>query len=559
MFTVANLILMLEPYLLGKFLNILQQGGENIILESAIFLGLLFSLDFFHWLLHGPARCMERVTAFKISKNFTEQMFIVVTQLPLKWHKDNHSGKTINKITKASMAIRSFMDESFVYLQSLVPFVVSAGAIIIIMKWYGAFVLLFSVFVIFIISKFDKFLVAATHEINRKDHKVASTFFDYVSNIVTVITLRLEKLAKTELIKKITNIFPISKKQFIINEWKWFSVNALINLLRFFVVITYLYTSYKTDGVILVGSLMMLYEYVRRFTDVFYGIAWKYENLVMTSTHIMTVDSILNAHEKLYYKTNVDHIKNWNDVKIRNLCFKYEDEKHHVHTLKNISLDLKKGLKIAFVGESGSGKSTLMSIMRGLDEVDKVNLNVDGREFNDLKVLSRATTLIPQDPEIFENTIEYNISMGISAKKDEILKSVELAVFDKALKRLPKGLKTNIRERGVNLSGGEKQRLALARGIFASKNSSIILMDEPTSSVDSTNEFKIYKNLFKHFSDKCVISSIHKLHLLNLFDIVYVLDKGELVEQGSFAELIKKNGVLKKQWDNYEDSLGSNK
>ena len=107
------------------------------------------------------------------------------------------------------------------------------------------------------------------------------------------------------------------------------------------------------------------------------------------------------------------------------------------------------------------------------------------------------STLIPQDPEIFDNTIEYNITAGLSHRVEDVEIAAEIACFSKVLARLSDGLQTDIKEKGVNLSGGEKQRLALARGVFAARDSSLILLDEPTSSVDPVNEAEIYRNLFR--------------------------------------------------------------
>jgi ABC-type multidrug transport system fused ATPase/permease subunit len=132
---------------------------------------------------------------------------------------------------------------------------------------------------------------------------------------------------------------------------------------------------------------------------------------------------------------------------------------------------------------------------------------------------------------------------------------MELARFTPVLQRMPHGLNTDIREKGVNLSGGEKQRLALARGILATKDSSILLLDEPTSSVDAQNELLIYKNIFREYHHKCIISSIHRLHLLDMFDKVYVLDHGKIVQQGSFRELRSQPGSFARLWEHYQRKM----
>jgi ABC-type multidrug transport system fused ATPase/permease subunit len=120
------------------------------------------------------------------------------------------------------------------------------------------------------------------------------------------------------------------------------------------------------------------------------------------------------------------------------------------------------------------------------------------------------------------------------------------------VERLPKKLDSSIVEKGVNLSGGEKQRLALSRGLLASHGKSIILLDEPTSSVDSRNERIIYEGIFKTFTEQTIISSIHRLHLLSLFDHVVLFANGKIIDQGTFAELLKRSGVFQDMWDKYQ-------
>lgn len=553
MFVVGNLILMVEPYFLGKFFNAIQIGGPQIIRNAATFLGVLVLIEFSFWVFHGPARVMERTLAFQMTRNFSDKMFTIITKLPLKWHKDHHSGDTIDKVNKASKALRDFTEEAYVYVESIIRVVASVVAIGFIMGWDGALLLIFGGLVFFIIFKFDGFLTWTLSRINRKEHRVAAVLFDYISNISTIITLKLERMAKKEYLKRINKVFPIFKKHSSINEVKWFTVSMLMSFAVFVVIMLYVYRGYTLEGTVMVGSMVMLYEYMKKFVDVFYGIAWKYEKLVMCSTNMAAVRDILNDYEELYSHRGVRQISDrWRKIAIRNLYFKYEDQKHHMHTLRDINIDLEKGKKIALVGASGSGKSTLMSILRGLTFTDRINMTVDGKSYNDLRALSDTTTLIPQDPEIFENTIEYNISMGIPHERKELNRVVRMACFDKVVEALPMGLETDIREKGVNLSGGEKQRLALARGIFAGEDSTIILLDEPTSSVDSGNELKIYANLFDKFGDKCIISSIHRLHLLEFFDTIYVFKKGEIVESGNLQTLVRTKGLLAEMMRAYE-------
>tara|TARA_Y100000590_G_scaffold426349_1_gene535337 strand:- start:1443 stop:1871 length:429 start_codon:yes stop_codon:yes gene_type:complete len=122
------------------------------------------------------------------------------------------------------------------------------------------------------------------------------------------------------------------------------------------------------------------------------------------------------------------------------------------------------------------------------------------------------------------------------------------SAFESVLSRLPFGLKTDIREKGVTLSGGERQRLALARGLLAARKSSILLLDEPTSSVDIMNERHIYQHIFDSFKEKTLISSLHRLHLLNEFDTIIVMNQGKIEQIGSFTSLLNQRGLFQKIW-----------
>jgi ATP-binding cassette subfamily B protein len=120
-----------------------------------------------------------------------------------------------------------------------------------------------------------------------------------------------------------------------------------------------------------------------------------------------------------------------------------------------------------------------------------------------------------------------------------------MAQLRPVIAKLPRGLDTSVMERGVSLSGGEKQRLALARGLLAAKDCDILLLDEPTSSVDNTNEIRIHEQVFDRFKDKTIISSVHRLHLLDRFDYIYLFSKGKIIGEGTYKE-IKKNAVFRR-------------
>lgn len=172
-----------------------------------------------------------------------------------------------------------------------------------------------------------------------------------------------------------------------------------------------------------------------------------------------------------------------------------------------------------------------------------------------MNAIANTVTLFPQEPEIFENTIAYNITLGLPFDDAEIQEVCSVARFSEVVKNLPKGLDTSIQEKGVNLSGGQRQRLALARGVLAARVSDIVLLDEPTSSVDPKTELAIYRSLLREFADKAVVSTLHRLHLLPLFDYVYIMKDGMVIDEGSFSDLLQRSLVFQTMWAHQKDVM----
>ncbi len=553
MFVIGNLIDSTRPLVLAYVINILQQGGADLIEKVLWGLGAYAGIGVVFWMFHGPARYLERIAGFQSTKAYADHLYKLVVSYPLQWHRDNHSGSTIDRITKSYQALHDFSNNGYGLIQTVISIIMALVFIIWIFPLGGIISVITAGAMIWVIKGFNRGLTRTTKEKNEKRHFFQAGLFDYVSNSLTIITLRMEGRTAKELLSRAGKIFPPFRENVIINEQKWFTNSILAGGLRFIIILAYVLYHQRIENPIMIGLMVALFQYADKFSWGFVALVREQENIILGNANLEAAKPILEAEKKFIKRaTKYPNLKNWNTLKISNLDFRYEDEEKRKHHLKDINLVLEKGKKYAFVGASGSGKSTLMMILRGLYDSDAGILEIDGK-VRDLHQLTTMTTLIPQDPEIFENTMEYNITVGLKKKEKEIKEAIDMARFSSVLKRLPKGIQSDIKEKGVNLSGGEKQRLALARGIFSIQDSSMILLDEPTSSVDTVNEGKIYRALFRKFSDRCIISAIHKLHLLKNFDHIYVFDNGKLVESGNFNQLIKQNGALSDLWREYEN------
>ena len=485
-------------------------------------------------------------------------MYHKTLHLPVKWHQENHSGATINRVRKAYEALKSFFENGFTHFHTLAKFIFSFGAMIYFSPIFGSITILFGFLVFWIILLFDRPFIAAVRETNEKEHTVSAKLFDSLSNIITVITLRLEQRMEKGLLRSVNNVLPPFMRKIRINEWKWFTVEMLVGIIYATILLGYVYQNWNPAVAFPIGGLVTLMAYVGRFTGVFQNFAWQYTQIVTYHTDVETASNILRAFDKHHRPDDERRLPgHWQEINIRSLNFQHQLEENKqdgkVHGLFQLALRIRKGQKIALIGESGSGKSTLLALLRGLYQPQSdFELRIDDLAENSFAAINHSVTLFPQEPEIFENTIAYNITLGLPFTEEEVMEVCNAAHFSSVVASLPKGFESNIKEKGVNLSGGQRQRLALARGILAARDNSIVLLDEPTSSVDPKTETLIYDQLFATFRKKAIVSSLHRLHLLGKFDYVYIMDNGAVVGEGTFDKLKENSSIFQELWRHQE-------
>ena len=557
-FMMSNLVHALEPILWGLFINQVQLQGAAILTSAWMYVGAYLLVRLVDWFFHGIARVREMDLAFNISQNFLEELYFKAVHLPVQWHQDNHSGATINRIRKAYEALKSFFSHGYEYIHAAAKFFISFGAMLYFAPLVGLVAVILGIGIVWVIFQFDKPYIATLKQVNEKEHTLSSTLFDSLSNIITVITLRLEKRMEKVVMDRVDDIRPPYKRNIRINEWKWFIVDMLVGMIYAIILLGYIYQNYTPGQTFLIGGLVTLMAYVQQFTSVFHNIAWMYTDVVRFDTDVKTAINIIDAYDALKADEKLLPLpKDWQQIDIKGLNFLHHQGNEDVPDdkkmgLKEVAIRIQKGQKIAFIGESGSGKSTLLALLRGLYPPISLGLDLDGKAINKLGLISDHVTLFPQEPEIFENSIEYNITLGLKHEQTDLEKVASIAHFSEVVAQLPNGYESKIQEKGVNLSGGQKQRLALARGVFVAKDSDIILLDEPTSSVDPKTEMKIYDQLFTAFSEKAILSSLHRLHLLPKFDYIYVMDQGQIVDEGTFEQLFQGSAVFQEMWAHQE-------
>lgn len=543
----AQIVKLAIPYFSAEAVNALQRSGADGLREAATYLGLTFAAAAGSWALHGPSRVIERFVAIHVRGRFTDAAYAKLTSLPMGWHARRHSGDTIQRVSKASGALFGFSQSQFIYLQNAVNLVGPVVALCLVSSMTGLAAAVGYALIFAVLLRFDRVMIDLARQENRAEGRMLSTLVDCLGNISTVLTLRLQAPTRALVNSKLAAIFVPLRRGVVVNEVKWCAVDLLNNGIRVGLVGLYGWLAWKAGGPVMLGTAVLVHQYAQQAGQVVGTMALHYQELVRYHTDFGGAAEIMDAAEDDTAGATVE--PGWREIAVEGLSFAYADATGaRKGGLEDVSLTFRRGQRVALVGESGSGKSTVMRVLAGLYRPDAATFRVDGAPRPDLHHLGPVATLIPQEPEIFESTLAHNVTLGLDYPAEEVARAVALAELHPVLAKLPQGLDTPVEERGANLSGGQRQRLALARGILAARGSGLVMLDEPTSSLDPATESRLYDTLLAEFTGACVVSSIHRLHLLDRFDLVVLMADGHVVDQGTLAELLSRQPRFRALW-----------
>ena len=303
-----------------------------------------------------------------------------------------------------------------------------------------------------------------------------------------------------------------------------------------------------TQGEMTLGDFVLINAFIMQIFLPLNFLGFVYREIKGSLANIEHLFSLMSIKPKIFDADNAEELNVLSGkIDFNNINFCYNKKRQ---IISNVSFSVNAGEKIAIVGPSGHGKSTLMKLLFRFYDVNDGSICIDGQDIKKvtLKSLRRAIGVVPQDTVLFNESIFENVRYGNPSSSDEdVYKAIKLAHLDEFIKLLPEGVKTVVGERGLKLSGGEKQRVAIARTII--KNPPILIFDEATSSLDSHSEQAIlaaFRDISKN-STSLVIA--HRLSTIIDADRIIFINKGEIAEEGSHSDLLEKNGLYAALWE----------
>ena len=542
------------PVLIGIAIDIVVEGADSFLGTLGIEdrrqqLIVLAFLTFVIWALESTFDYFAAVTWRNISQDVEHSLrtdtFNNVLGLDLQYFENKSSGRLMAILNDDVNQLEKFLDTGAnKLLQTMTTVIVIGGTFLYISPLIAIFAFIPIPVIIFGSFKFTKTIATRYTRIRNGIETLNANLSNSLSGILTVKSFNREK-------REFERILTSS------NEVKSANYHA-IKLSAAFIPIIRIAILFGFTATLLIGGFMALdgeinvamYSVLLFITQ---RLLWPLTELGDTfDTYQRAMASFkrINALKDTQPEIKDGAVKSKglnNSIVLEKVNFSYVE---NFPVLNNISLEIEKGSTTAIVGSTGSGKSTLIKLLLRLYDVESGKIIFDDVNIQDLNIhsLRKNIGLVSQDIFLFEGTVFENIAYGnLDATESEIWNAARLSESDEFINLLPNKKDTIVGERGQKLSGGQRQRISIARAIL--KNPEILILDEATSAVDNETEAAIQRSLDTLKEGRTVIAIAHRLSTIRNADVIYVLEKGEIVESGSHDELVKLKKVYANLWD----------
>lgn len=505
--------------------------------------------------LYGMALLFSHITAFNTVAKLRIQIVRHIGNLPLGYHTTNPSGKQRKIIEKNSDNLETLIAHQIPDFAGAVALPVAFLVFMFVYDWRLSLICLIPILVgfgiLYYMLKDESEGFAKQYQKSAED--ISNAVTEYVRGIAVVKVFRQTANSFQRYKAAVKEYGDYLLKYALSMQNADSAYHAAINGIFFFLI---------PGGIILfnagsnpektVLSFLFFAVLIPTVVTILARIMNSSSNLMISQASLDAIDQILR--EKTLPETKTPQLPKGYDISLDHVSFSYEDAAGKA--LDDVSLDVPEGTITALVGESGGGKSTVANLIARFWDVDEGVIRVGGVDVRemDYKYWMEQVSIVFQDTNLFKMSIMENVAVfNPDASREDVLQALHLAQCDDILEKLPQGADTVIGTKGIYLSGGEMQRIALARAIL--KNAPVVLLDEATAFADAENEYLIQKALDELLRGKTVIMIAHRLSTIIHADQICVLERGKIVEKGTHRELMDLHGVYAGMYEEYQSSI----
>lgn len=549
---IANSII---PFLVGRLI-------DNLTSFNLIFIGTFAAVPVFIFILAiwFFAKLAADVADWRIAlysetiEELVHAEYIVdgidrIIKLPVSFHKDHKMGEVFERMNRAGNFLSQIM--SHVLIDLAPQFLSIAIALIIAFIINPVFAVILTV-AVFLYAFILFIKTPGLAELQTSAHKYYSEAYG-------------------DAYETVTNVMPIKQAGAEDHEARrhergfakvilfWSRLNAIWQGLNFYqrllvsvtqLVIFILSVLFIRAGDMTIGELVMFNGYAAMLFGPFVVLGRNWQTIQNSLTSVEWAENILRSPSEIYEPPGAVSPPDIDgNIEFRDVFFKYPGKNKHI--LENVSFKIKAGMVVALVGESGVGKTSLVDLLSFYYFPESGKIFIDGHDITtlNLKTLRSQIGIVPQEPVLFNDTVKNNIRYGrFEATDEQVVSAASLAHADEFIKTFPNQYEQIVGERGIKLSTGQKQRIAIARAIL--RNPKILILDEPTSALDSRSEKFIIASLEELMRGRTTFIVAHRFSTVRKADIIFVLDQGRIVETGTHSDLIKiPNGAYRKLYE----------
>jgi ATP-binding cassette subfamily B protein len=548
----SKVIAVATPFLFKAAVDVL--AGENEATDALMLIlgagGLMFAYGFFRLASVGFGELRDAIFARvgqRALRSLALETFEHIHALSLRYHISRKTGglsRIIERGVKGIDFLLRFMLFSIIPL--LIELTLVATILFIVFDvWYLAVIVIMIVSFIWFTFAVSEWRVKIRKEMNDQDTAANQKAVDSLLNFETVKYFNAEKV-EAERFDSSMQLYETAalKTSYSLS---FLNIGQTILISIGLISVMVMAASGVQNGTLTVGDFVLINAYMIQITMPLNFLGTVYREIRQALVDMSEMFDLLEQPAEISDIKDAEHLNVCNGkIEFKNITFGYEKDRV---ILSDFNLIVGAGQNVAIVGASGSGKSTIGRLLFRFYDIDQGGLCIDGLNIKTVtqSSLHAAIGIVPQDTVLFNDTIYYNIAYGDSnASQEDVVNAAKAAEIHQFVSDLPDGYNTTVGERGLKLSGGEKQRVGIARTLL--KNPPILLLDEATSSLDTETENSIQKSLDQLLEGRTVLTIAHRLSTIVNSDFIVVLDNGEIIEQGTHKELLALNGRYNRMW-----------